>query len=112
MLTRRQRTLLNLAAFAAATARSRRAPTSGRATDRAGNPLEPRQLALLQGEATLREHLPEDTPISTGLHFNHLDDEWLVVVTIHKNGRTIELGRERLGEFPSELMIATAMLAA
>lgn len=47
-----------------------------------------------------------------GLHWNHFDNEWLVVVKIHKDGRTIELGRERLGEFPSELMIATAMLAA
>lgn len=66
----------------------------------------------MSGEAALRTHLPEDTPISTGLHYSHYDNQWLVVVKIHNDAKSVELGREPLDEFPSELMIAQAMLVA
>ena len=75
-----------------------------------GNPLDNRQLKLLSGEAALRTHLPEDAAVSAGLHYSHYDNEWLVVVKIHTDARSIEVGREPLDEFPSELMIAQAML--
>ncbi len=66
----------------------------------------------MSGEAKLRRHLPEDTAISVGLHFSHELDRWLVVVKVHADSKSIELGREPLEEFPSELMIAQAMLVA
>lgn len=67
---------------------------------------------LLSGEAKLRRHLPDDVAISAGLHYAHELNRWLVVVKVHADSKSVELGREPLEEFPSELMIAQAMLVA
>lgn len=68
---------------------------------------------MLAGQAKLRTHLPADAALNSVLVFDAASEEWLVKVKIWPDaGGVIELGLEPLEEFPSELMIAQAMLVA
>lgn len=62
----------------------------------------------------LRTHLPDETALNSLCHYDALNDQWLVKVKIwpHEGSQAIELGTDKLEEFPSELMIAQAMLVA
>lgn len=60
----------------------------------------------------LRTHLPDEAALNSILFFS--PDGWMVKVKIwpSEGAPAIELGTDKLEEFPSELMIAQAMLVA
>lgn len=62
----------------------------------------------------LRTHLPDDVALNSICFFDSLANQWLVKVKIWptEGASAIELGTDPLEEFPSELMIAQAMLVA
>lgn len=75
--------------------------------------MTPRQLRLLQGETKLRTHLPDDVALTTHLVYRHETGQWCVIVKLYpERGSMLELGVEPLEEFPSDTMIAQAVLVA
>ena len=72
-----------------------------------------RYLRLASGEAALRTHLPPNAPLKFSLGFLHLKQRWEVTTTFHpENHPPLLLGQEDLEVFPSDDLIATAMLLA
>ncbi|WP_130214504.1 hypothetical protein [Bradyrhizobium genosp. SA-3] len=61
----------------------------------------------------LRSHLPPDTPLKLTRVFEAETRQWKVLVQfVRENGPPVLIGSEPLEDFPSELMIAQAMLVA
>lgn len=70
-------------------------------------------MKLFEGEKVLRSHLPPETPIQLVQVWSHESQQWVVVVKYRREAApAIVIGSEPLEEFPSELMIAQAMLVA
>jgi hypothetical protein len=68
---------------------------------------------MLAREQVLREHLPPDTAIKSFLIYKSDEQRWEVCVQfMRETGGPVILGYDPLEEFPSELMIAQAMLVA
>lgn len=84
-------------------------------------PTDTRQIKMLSGQIALRTHLPDGAALNTTCHYDAIQDKWLVKVKIWSDNlnppgelhtsKAIELV-EPLDEFPSEVMIAQAMLVA
>ncbi|MCK1741377.1 hypothetical protein IVA80_10995 [Bradyrhizobium sp. 139] len=71
------------------------------------------QSATVFGELELRQHLPDDVPLKVTSLYDAGVGKWLVRVQFLREARPpLDLGTEPLGIFPSELMIAQAMLVA
>jgi hypothetical protein len=72
-----------------------------------------RRSALEIGERKLRTHLPMNAPIKLTLIFGWETKRWEVLTEFHKeNHKPILLGRDDLETFPSDEIIAQAVLVA
>lgn len=72
-----------------------------------------RHRALERGEMKLRTHLSPYAPIKLTLVFQHERRRWEVLTQFHREGEAVVLlGTEDLEEFPSNTLIAQAVLVA
>jgi hypothetical protein len=70
-------------------------------------------MRLWAAEKLLRSHLPPEAPLKLTQVYEAESRQWKVLVQfVRENGPPILIGSELLEEFPSELMIAQAMLVA
>lgn len=70
-------------------------------------------IARDEGEAKLRTHLPANAPLKLTLVFGHERRRWEVLAQFFpENHPPLLLGQEDLEIFPSDELIATAMLVA
>lgn len=68
-------------------------------------------MRLFKAEKELRSHLPPEAPIQLIQVWSHDSQQWMVIVKYTREAApAVIIGSEPLEEFPSELMIAQAML--
>jgi hypothetical protein len=72
-----------------------------------------RNSALSRGEMKLRSHCGSNAPLKLTLVFAHTVRKWQVHAQFHPEGHPIMLlGTEDLDVFPTDELIATAMLVS
>ena len=70
-----------------------------------------RHLAVYHAEQKLRQHVGQLAPLKLITHYSVESNRWEVALKLLPEGKSpVMLGSEPLDEFPSELMIAQAML--
>lgn len=68
---------------------------------------------LVNGEAKLRKHCGEEAPLKLTVSWAAYDARWMVRADFHpENHDKMLLGIEPLETFPSDELIATAMLVS
>jgi hypothetical protein len=77
------------------------------------NPARDRKFNLEQGEMKLRTHVGKHAPLRLALVFQHERKRWEVQTQYHREGEApVLLGIEDLEIFPSDTLIAQAVLVA